>query len=467
MSGRDAAPSPDASSGGASREVVVEDLFNDFLFSIQQFERLDADSVAAEAQEVVRDTVEMFFDKLKAEDAEAEDADDLWSYMLGLGHITVAASSPAADDSELPRHSIVDGQHRILALCLLLAAARKCLVTAPYLSNTLSRGSGRLRYDLAQQIGSLLVPEEGSPRVRLASEEDTAFLERHLLNPARKPGGAELSAVLRSRLWACVKLFRWRLEDVDIGLLVLLVQYILTRVIVTVTILPGRQQGPQQAESEAAADSKAPASQVLCLTHLPDASEELAASADLLITLDGCRLPLHSAVLATGCRALRQHLCSAGTVEAAGNAFQTAAAAQTAFEGHALADVQLFLSLLYSGGAAAKGVAEPAPFKGVVALAHALDAPFVLQACEARLLQLLRCNKYWWAEWLALADRYGLHRLQPVAAESALADLLSLPDGASRQAMLHKMRWLSAGTYQVLFEAMVEVVAEAGPLKGK
>ncbi len=66
-----------------------------------------------------------------------------------------------------------------------------------------------------------------------------------------------------------------------------------------------------------------------------------------------------------------------------------------------------------------------------------------------------------------LADRYGLRKLKPVAAERALSDLLSLSDSAERKALLHKMRGLSAGTYQVLFEAMVEGLVEAGPFKEK
>ncbi|KAL4433657.1 hypothetical protein ABPG75_000098 [Micractinium tetrahymenae] len=401
-------------------------------------------------------------DLLEAVPAEAADAEELPFHLLG--HMTLAPATPAG--SGAPRHKIVDGQQGFLALCLMLAAARKSLLQATYLFELVG-ASGSPSREAAEQIKQLLVqggtileplPDQqgvhiiqGLPdqmRVQLATEEDTAFLRRLLLEPECGRPAEELVGEMQRSLWKCTQLFCAKLDALSLRRLLLLVKFILTRIVAAVDILPATEPASKQAmppleweqereQEQAPTVSKPSASPSPCLDFLPDGSEQLATSADLLITLDGCQLPLHSAVLAAGSRALRTGLCSAGTASA------TAAAVQEALEGHALADVQLFLSLLYSGGAAAEG------------------------ACEARLLELLGCNKYWWAEWLLLADRYGLHRLKPVAAERALTDLLSLPDSATRQAMLRKMRGLSAGTYQVLFEAMVEGVVEAGPLKGK
>jgi hypothetical protein len=52
------------------------------------------------------------------------------------------------------------------------------------------------------------------------------------------------------------------------------------------------------------------------LAHLPDSSEDLAAMADLEISVGGARLPLHSAVLASGSRVLREALCCAAAAAA-------------------------------------------------------------------------------------------------------------------------------------------------------
>lgn len=282
---------------------------------------------------------------------------------------------------------------------------------------------------------------------------------------------------------------------------------------------PQPEPQPVQAQERPAAAPQ-PLGGHLCLDHLPGGSEVLAASADIHITVEGCMLPLHSAVLAAGCHTLCQVLCSAGAGKAAGSSASGQDAVQQAFQGQPLVVVQLFLKLLYTGGTASESVAESTSFQRVVPLAHALDAPFVLQArqghgplplcasfccsccihdvcvagvamllyasrcqravqpsppvplaplqaCEARLLQLLPCEKYRWAEWLVLADCCGLRQLKPVAAEQALADLLSLPDSAERGAMLRRMRGLSAATYQELFEAIVEGLAQAGPGKEK
>lgn len=110
--------------------------------------------------------------------------------------------------------------------------------------------------------------------------------------------------------------------------------------------------------------------------HLPDCSEELAAAANLLITLDGCQLPLHSQVLAAGSRVLRQALAGAAS---GGGAPSQQAAVQEAFSGLPLAHVMLFLKLLYSGYGAAEQARDTAALTGAVALADKLDAPSVLQ----------------------------------------------------------------------------------------
>lgn len=112
--------------------------------------------------------------------------------------------------------------------------------------------------------------------------------------------------------------------------------------------------------------------------HLPDGRDKLAATADIVINLHGRMLPLHSAVLAAGSGVLRQQL-PAGVSAASG-----AAAVQGALEGHPLPGVLLFLGCLYRGTAAAvEGVEDSWTLASVAALAHALDAPEVLQASVA------------------------------------------------------------------------------------
>ena len=71
------------------------------------------------------------------------------------------------------------------------------------------------------------------------------------------------------------------------------------------------------------------------IAHLPDASEELARTADLTIIVEGQELKLHSAVAASGSRVLRTALCACES----GGSGGAAAAVQAAFEGCKLADV--------------------------------------------------------------------------------------------------------------------------------
>jgi len=121
--------------------------------------------------------------------------------------------------------------------------------------------------------------------------------------------------------------------------------------------------------------------------YLPDASVELAGIADITICHEGATLQLHSAVLASGSRVLRTALCgscagsSATTLCGSGSAESKSAAVQCAFEGHSLADVKLFLKLLYNT-AAADEVETADDFGGMVRLVDKLDAPAVLQASK-------------------------------------------------------------------------------------
>lgn len=117
------------------------------------------------------------------------------------------------------------------------------------------------------------------------------------------------------------------------------------------------------------------------LAHLPDSSEELAAMADVEITLEGCALPLHRVTLASGSRVLRTALCScSGSVSASAAARSSeAAAVQAAFEGHSLLDVQLFLSILYDPMTANHLDFVETNWDGLLGLAVKLDAQAVLQ----------------------------------------------------------------------------------------
>jgi hypothetical protein len=117
------------------------------------------------------------------------------------------------------------------------------------------------------------------------------------------------------------------------------------------------------------------------LAHLPDASEELAALADLEITVDGCALPLHRVTLASGSRVLRTALCSCSSSvkgRAAARAAE-AAAVQAAFEGFSLLDVQLFLKIVYHPLKGLELVLAETNWDGLVSLAVKLDATPVLE----------------------------------------------------------------------------------------
>ncbi|KAL4433665.1 hypothetical protein ABPG75_000106 [Micractinium tetrahymenae] len=291
-------------------------------------------------------------------------------------------------------------------------------------------------------------------RLLVQSEESTAFLCRLLLDvqfQQSEPAEEELAGEAQSRLWANQQLFRRRLADQDLPRLELLVQFILSRCTATVTTKSTALEALNH--FMATASSTSLTARGFSQSHLPNISEELLAKADFAICHGGAYLALHSAMLANGSKVLRQALSD---VHGAGSGAQ-AAAVQQAFGGHPLADVQLFLKLLYNGHAAAAGITDADALPGVVALAIKLEAPAVLQACDERLVELLSPVNFGrgWAGWLVLADRYGLRQLKPLAARHALVELLG---GYARRADLEELSALSMGTYQLLLEAAVVAV---------
>lgn len=69
------------------------------------------------------------------------------------------------------------------------------------------------------------------------------------------------------------------------------------------------------------------------------------------------------------------------------------------------------------------------------------------------------------ARWLAVADRYRLRRLLPLAAEKVLRSMTVLPvsksEGKDWKSMIEELGGasLSAGTWQLLFEGMARAAA--------
>lgn len=235
------------------------------------------------------------------------------------------------------------------------------------------------------------------------------------------------------------------------------------------------------------------------LSHLPDASIELAATADLSLSVDGHQLPLHSAVLAAGAQVLRAALCGAGI---RGNASAKEVAAQLAFEGHSLEDTCSFLRVLYDTYTA-EGM-PASQLEGVLALAAKLGAPGVLQvgaaccaslrldpcmpcsnlpharclqACDARLCALMKeaapnsANGSTtdkdapplaidWAHWLPLADRYRLRHLLPLLVEKQLRKMADASTYAEWKAAFVELdssaSALSADTWKLLCEGMAK-----------
>lgn len=112
------------------------------------------------------------------------------------------------------------------------------------------------------------------------------------------------------------------------------------------------------------------------LSHLPDDSpEEYVAAADLSVNHAGVILPLHSAVLAAGSPVLRGALF--GGAGAADD--MRAAAVEVALVRSSLSDAQTFLRLLYDPSAVFGMTPTPDGLKGVLALAHKLDARSMLE----------------------------------------------------------------------------------------
>lgn len=71
-----------------------------------------------------------------------------------LGQLTLGSASPGPPSSDLTRHQVVDGRQRILMLCLLLGAARRCLLRETAGMQSASSGQRRTA---AEQISQLLV----------------------------------------------------------------------------------------------------------------------------------------------------------------------------------------------------------------------------------------------------------------------------------------------------------------------
>ena len=123
--------------------------------------------------------------------------------------------------------------------------------------------------------------------------------------------------------------------------------------------------------------SPAPGGPLAALAHLPDASEDLARTADLTVGLAGVQLKLHSAVLSAGSRVWRTALCACGAGGGGGGG--GAAAIARSLEGHELPDVRTFLRLLYDPTVVERmNDVELASWQGVLELASKLDAPTVL-----------------------------------------------------------------------------------------
>ncbi|KAL4433667.1 hypothetical protein ABPG75_000108 [Micractinium tetrahymenae] len=427
----------------ACAAVYLKDLLTDFMFATASPQR--------QYEWTEEEASKMLQDMMQAIPTGATDAEELPPFILGP-FILAADGPPVEGTSDQRRRHIMDGQQRLLTLCLLLAAAR---------CRFLASGDSRY-YGLAKQIKQLLAQNgdmvEGLPeqlRVQLATEEDTAFLCRLLLEPDCQPGEGELAGEARRNLSTNLQLFRQQLDGLSLPRLQLLVHFILSRVIVNVTTMPTISEALHLFLKRASLPELL--KRGLSLQHLPDGSEELAATADVIITLDGSLLALHSFMLATHSRKLRQQLSAGGSAAA------KAVAVQQAFEGHSLADVRLFLRLLYSVGSAATSVHDSSELRGVVKLAHELDAPAMIQACDERLCMML-VNRADWVDWLLLADRYGLEQLKPRAAKGTLWVMLQgrlWAPQERRDEDLRKLTALSPATLLMLFEGLLAAARTA------
>lgn len=228
------------------------------------------------------------------------------------------------------------------------------------------------------------------------------------------------------------------------------------------------------------------------LAHLPDSSDDLAAMADLEISVGGARLPLHSAVLASGSRVLREALCCQQCYGGSGGGStmgaSQVAAVQEAFEGCNQQVVQTFLKLLYNPTVVDDIPAE-ASWPDVLALADKLDAPAALQvmsalrclgllaypnddmpclhahvkwrpsphcccvqACDSHLARVLPAAGTDWMKWLLLADRLQLKRL---VARCASPVALHMIETSNVKAQVAALNSLSQRSLQLMMETLL------------
>ncbi|KAL4433654.1 hypothetical protein ABPG75_000095 [Micractinium tetrahymenae] len=363
-----------------------------------------------------------------------------------LGNMLLVPSGvDTSAQSKVPCLHLMDGEQRILTLCLLLAAARSrllgagdsaCGQLAQKVERLLQIG-GSTKTDTAELIHELDLQDDlpEQLQVALAGGQGAVFLRRLLLEPACQSGDAELAVESRRNLYTNLQLFRRKLGGMELSKVQLLAQLVLHGTTATIHDDMDRYS----------TDYRVPACALsfwLPQEHLPINLRTLAYSADLIVSLDGCAIPLalHSSMLAAGSKVLDQALAAH-----AGDSAAQVTAVEQAFAGHPLPDVKVFLRLLYSiaitalrvresgarvtdqqwgtflGGSSwlvARGVAEADAFAGVVVLAHELDARTVLQICQMRLVELLdSASAAEWASWLPLADRCGLSVLKTEAAK--------------------------------------------------
>lgn len=143
-------------------------------------------------------------------------------------------------------------------------------------------------------------------------------------------------------------------------------------------------------------------------SHLPDASEELAASADLTVTVCGQQLPLHSQVLAS----LR---LQAGQVPPAAPRAAQAPRRRMLFSSHSPLSVM-------AGS----------------------------QVCDVHIAAAVTGD---WPLWLQLADACSMPRLVPKAAYEVVREVGSA-GRVDRACLLSGLQGLSAPTYAMMLDAM-------------
>ncbi|KAL4433655.1 hypothetical protein ABPG75_000096 [Micractinium tetrahymenae] len=372
-----------------------------------------------------------------------------------LGHMLVAPCRPAADGlrKEKVAIEILDGQRRILTLCLLLAAARERFLAA---DDSKCLASAKQIKQMLVQKGDIMKGVKEQLRIRLLRDSDTAFLHRQLLDPACPPGDHELSGETRRNLHANMQLFRRKLSGMELRQVQLLAEVALRHATATFHGVTSRDDVEEYTKvgrychhlhgmhgcrarrvrtslPHYLVPSAGNIKPLTCLVSTPSVVQahvvpakllsfwlpqerlpielhDLAYSADITISLAGSDLPigLHSQMLRGTSGVL-----SRAVLANDGDSAAQAAAVEQAFEGHPTAEVKLFLRLLYGnpvaglivgdpaagpgsalrfvdlGWVPAKSVADPEALGDVARLAYKLEAATVLQVCDFRLCELL------------------------------------------------------------------------------